>query len=136
MGTVLIVEDEYKIRQIFKRWLAFKGYTVREAANALEARERLQSGDIDVVLLDLKMPEVTGGELSTLIRSFHPGVRILVASVYPIEQQRRIVSDADGYYDKADGYQKLLDNLEIILERHRAESVSHQAGYFSRHHQH
>ena len=115
MNSILIVEDEERIRKVFKQWLDHEGYIAWEAPDAQTARERLWAVPIDLVLLDLKMPNVTGQELYTLIRTFHKRVKILTASVYPIEQQKNMIEDADDYHDKSDGNKMLLEKIKNAL---------------------
>ncbi len=115
MNSILIVEDEDRIRQIFKQSLQQQGYVVLEAPDAQTARERLWANPVDLVLLDLKMPDVTGQELYMLIRTFHKKVKVMTASVYPVEQQRQMIEDADDYYDKADGNRRLMEKVSHIL---------------------
>lgn len=115
MNSILIVEDEDRIRQVFKQWLIHEGYNVSEAPDAQTARQRLWSEPVDLVLLDLKMPDVTGQELYTLIRTFHKKVKVMTASVYPVEQQRQMIEDADDYYDKADGHKSLMKKIRHTL---------------------
>ena len=115
MHSILIVEDEERIRELFKRWLTQEGYVVWEAPDAQTARDKLWSVPVDIVLLDLKMPEVNGQELYTLIRTFHKKVKVITASVYPIEQQKQMIPDADDYYDKADGHKGLLEKIGCFV---------------------
>jgi DNA-binding NtrC family response regulator len=60
MSTVLIVDDEKNIRTSLATTFELDGYEVRTAANGLEALREVESGGIDLVLLDLQMPELDG----------------------------------------------------------------------------
>ncbi|WP_319759710.1 response regulator [Maridesulfovibrio sp.] len=62
LARVLIVDDEDRFRQTTVRMLKDKGYAVDEAADGSIALEKLAAGDFDVVLLDIKMPGLSGEE--------------------------------------------------------------------------
>jgi DNA-binding NtrC family response regulator len=65
--TILIADDEKNIRGTLARALTLEGYVVREAADGAQALERIEAGDIDLVILDLQMPVLDGlGLLSRL----------------------------------------------------------------------
>ena len=68
-GGVLIVEDDEDIRADLAAILSLKGFAVEQAANGLEALERMRGGLPCVVLLDLMMPEMNGWELRAAMRS-------------------------------------------------------------------
>lgn len=72
MRTILIVEDEYKIRQVLNSYLVHAGYRVEEVENGLMALSILEQTAIDLVLLDLMLPDITGEELCKQIRSISP----------------------------------------------------------------
>lgn len=80
--TVLIVEDEVRIRMVISEYLRHCGYKVIEAANADEAIVVLQQMDlkIDVVLSDVEMPgSMDGFGLSRWIRQNRPGLDVILA---------------------------------------------------------
>lgn len=63
MHTVLVVEDQVNIRKFVSVNLTVRGFHVTEAANGVEGLRRLQEGQPDVVLLDMKMPELSGEDV-------------------------------------------------------------------------
>lgn len=108
---ILIVDDEERIRKVYKRFLyavSISLYDVTDAADAEEATEILVRHDFDLVILDLRMSGVDGAELFSIIKECNPRQKVLVASVYPVDKQKRLAPAADDYFDKADGPVKLL----------------------------
>ncbi|MCX6545906.1 MAG: PAS domain S-box protein [Acidobacteria bacterium] len=83
-GTVLLVDDEEQLRTLGSRMLSRLGYTVLTAAGGSEAiaTYRTQHSAIDVVILDLTMPEMDGAEVFDQLRLINPDVRVVLASGY------------------------------------------------------
>ena len=116
MGSVLIVEDERKIREIYKKLLTEEGYEVIETSNAIDAYDILEKREVDLVILDIKLPKINGDLLHEVLRFFHKKSKILVASVYPLETQKKLIPDAAEYYDKSHGLDALLDKINGLLK--------------------
>jgi CheY-like chemotaxis protein len=82
--TILIVEDEPGVQGVTQRALERRGYRVLTARDGAEAQEllRARSGGVDLVLLDLIMPRMTGGEMHRWLREHFPAVRVVFATGY------------------------------------------------------
>lgn len=115
MRKILIVDDEIRIRKIYCTLLISEGFEIFEAQNAKEAREILKKANIDLILLDIKMADVGGNELYEIIRSFHRHCKVIVSSVYPLDEQKILIQGAADYYDKAQGIEILLTKVDNIL---------------------
>ncbi|HEX6670535.1 MAG TPA: response regulator [Gemmatimonadales bacterium] len=85
--TVLVVDDARVVRRLAFRVLSESGYRVFEAAGAVEAIEVLAMlrGHVDLVLVDVVMPEVNGVDLVRLIREEWDWPAILFMSAHPAE---------------------------------------------------
>jgi two-component system cell cycle sensor histidine kinase/response regulator CckA len=85
--TVLVVDDERISRHVASRMLRELGLRVLEADGAEEALDvfRISQQPIDLVLLDVVMPETDGAELARQILAHRPGQRILFMSAHPAE---------------------------------------------------
>ena len=68
-ATVLLVEDDFYIRELYRIGLERSGMTVLEATDGLEALDLLKKNQPDVVLLDIMLPEMNGMEVLKYIRS-------------------------------------------------------------------
>lgn len=119
MHKILVVDDEEKIRRIYKGLLAFERYaplTASDARSAIELLEREK--DVCLVLLDINMPLLNGASLYRVIREVYGrSVKVIVSSVYPLEKQRGLVPGADDYYDKSQGTEVLLVKIKGVLQR-------------------
>ena len=85
--TILVVDDAGVVRRLSFRILAESGYRVFEAAGATEALEVLAmvGGRVDVIVVDVVMPEINGVDLVRLIREEWDKPAILFMSAYPAE---------------------------------------------------
>jgi CheY-like chemotaxis protein len=94
-----------------------KGFHVVKARNAVEAHEILKGGEkVDLVLLDINMPEVQGEKLYEVIRSFHYKTKVIVCSVFPVEEQGKKIPGAADYYDKSESFAILLQKIDKVLK--------------------
>jgi putative two-component system response regulator len=92
--TVLVVDDDAAIRQLFERWLMVEGYSVVTAADGDEALEAVRRQPPDVVLLDVAMPRVNGIEVCRQIK--RDGATRLTPVI--------LVSAVDGLADRIEGF--------------------------------
>ncbi|MFA6218023.1 MAG: response regulator [Candidatus Omnitrophota bacterium] len=116
MKKILVVDDEKNIRDMYASLLVSEGFKVIEASNASDTNEILKKENIDLVLLDIKMPDVDGQTLSEVIQLFHKKTKIIVSSVYHPEEQKRMISWAHDYYDKSQGIEVLLKKIKGVVE--------------------
>lgn len=116
MPKILIVEDEQRIRQIYRKLLTLEHYQVVEAEDSKTAcRILLQDKDIQLILLDINLPVVDGGILYRMIRMMDPSVKVLVTSAYPIQDQKDKICRADDYYDKSQGTELLIKKVKSLI---------------------
>jgi two-component system, cell cycle sensor histidine kinase and response regulator CckA len=85
--TILVVEDEARVRKLVVGVLASRGYTVLEAMRGEEALRLLRShkGRVDLAVVDVVMPEMSGPDLVKRIEKMRPGLRVLYMSGYTDE---------------------------------------------------
>ena len=112
MKTILVVDDEERILRILGEILNQNGFHVIKAASAPEAHRLLKDhGPIDLVLLDINMPEVAGDTLYEVMQVFHYKSRVIVCSVLPVEEQSKRIINAVDYYDKSESFAILLQKI-------------------------
>ncbi len=112
---ILVVDDEIKIREVYRKFFYSIGVDVMTAGNAIEARNLLLRHKYDVVLLDINMEEVDGSDLYQVMRAFHKDIKVVVSSVYSIDEQKERIKDADAYFDKSDNKDILLSIISSLL---------------------
>jgi len=115
MKTILIVDDQERIRQLYKLIFTKEGYSVLDASCADKANEIVKVKKIDLILLDIKMPEVDGAILFETTKMFHPGIKVIVSSVYPLDDQKNLIEGAEDYYDKSESVKVLKEKVKNVL---------------------
>jgi two-component system, cell cycle sensor histidine kinase and response regulator CckA len=95
-ATILLAEDEALLRELGETILRNAGYTVISVHRREELDSLLKSHttDIDVLLTDVVMPEISGQELAKRVRSRWPGVRVIYTSGYPGDELKDMHRDA------------------------------------------
>lgn len=87
--TVLVVEDDPPLLEFVSFLLKREGYRILVAGNGVEALD-LANGSpdepIDILLSDVAMPYMGGGQLAEILREIRPGIRVLLISALPIQE--------------------------------------------------
>ena len=81
-SSILIIDDEPKLRQLLTRMLSLEGFEVVEAENAKTGLKRLEKELFNVVLLDVKLPDGNGVELCKLIKDKYPETEVILQTAY------------------------------------------------------
>ena len=69
MSRLLVVDDEFRIRQIIRKYAEFEGYTVEEAVDGMQAIEICRKEEFDLIIMDVMMPVMNGLEAAKNIRA-------------------------------------------------------------------
>jgi two-component system KDP operon response regulator KdpE len=118
MGNILIVEDDPSIRKLVRVNLVKRGYTVCEAEDSHQAISLFQEQPIDLVLLDLVLPGLSGVDVCAWIRA-RSDVPIIILSARLEEDLKVAALDAgaDDYVTKPFGHEELLARVRAFLRR-------------------
>lgn len=118
---ILIVDDEDDIVNLVRLILEDAGFEVHATANGLEALEKLQSENFDLVLLDIMMPMITGWEVLRELRNQSKTkdipVALLTARASPRDDNRQHPSDFCDYITKPFEPEDLIARIKQILGR-------------------
>lgn len=79
---ILVVDDEFSVRDSLCSWFRKEGYRVAGAQNASEALQQLQDAAWDLILLDIRMPGMDGLELQERIKQISPEIVIIIITAY------------------------------------------------------
>ncbi len=116
MKRILIVEDEQRIGQSYSKLLSEEGYDTRHASTAKEATNLLIREHFDLVLLDINMPDVDGKVMYDVIREYDRHMKVIVSSVYPVEEQIQAILGAAAYHNKSQGVDALVAQIKQVLD--------------------
>ena len=118
MGNILVVEDDPNIRKLVRVNLVKRGYTVSEAEDSHQALSLFQEVPVDLVLLDLVIPGLSGVDVCAWIRS-RSDVPIIILSARQEEELKVAALDAgaDDYVTKPFGSEELLARVRAFLRR-------------------
>ncbi len=136
MHTVLLVEDEKRMREIVSAYFQTAGYAVVEACNGLEAIDKFERERIDLVLLDIMMPQVDGWAVCKRLRG-KSDVPIIIITARSEDEDKLLGFDlgADDYVTKPFSPNVLVARAEALLKRAqgrvRGEAGLVQAGTVS-----
>jgi two-component system response regulator HydG len=97
-ATLLVADDDPAVRQSLERTLTREGYQVVLAADGQAALDRLQSGDVDLLLADLKMPGLSGLELLRAAKRVAPDVDVIMLTAFGTVEEA-VKAMKDGAYD-------------------------------------
>jgi len=116
-GKVLIVEDEAKISRLLEIELESEGYQVTKADNGLDALEAYRSQEVDLILLDVMLPGMSGIELLRRIRAHdsHTAVLLLTAKSSVEDKVSGLDLGANDYITKPFQIEELLARIRAAL---------------------
>src|SRR5512142_2285941 len=80
--SILVADDDASIRSLLKQLLADEGYAVVEAATGSEVVEQMKSGSPDLVIMDVRMPELDGIEALQKVKSLSPRTNVLIMTAF------------------------------------------------------
>ena len=128
-GTVLVVEDETKLRDLIRAFLEREGLTVLTAASDSDALALQRKVEADLVLLDLGLPDVPGEEVARELRSTSD-VRLLIltAKASQEERVRGLELGADDYVTKPFDPRELVLRVGALLRRGSAGTGTGESG--------
>ena len=116
MKRILIIDDERRIGQSYTVLLTEEGFEVKHASSAQEATNLLIREYFDLVLLDINMPGVDGKVMYEVIREYDRQMKVIVSSVYPIEEQVQSILGACAYHNKSQGVDILVAKIKEVLD--------------------
>ena len=114
---ILVVDDEPMIRELLSDFLSEEGYSISEATNGKEALEMIQKEPFNLVLSDIRMPEMSGFDLVKLVKKHSQRIGFILmtgfSTIYSEGDVRKI--GADDYLPKPLDLSDLLEKVERVL---------------------
>ena len=119
MTKILLIEDEEKLARFVELELTHEGYEVDKAFDGRIGLEKAETGDYDLILLDIMLPGLNGLEvLRRLRRTKQTPVIILTARDAVMDKVTGLDTGADDYVTKPFSIEELLARIRVALRRH------------------
>ncbi|MBI5166686.1 MAG: zinc-ribbon domain-containing protein [candidate division NC10 bacterium] len=123
METVLVIDDELFMRRLCDDMLSLRGFRVLTAENAKEGLAKLEKGGIDIVLLDIMMPELSGLEFLPIIKKTDPDVFVIIITAYATLESaiEALKKGAYDYIRKPFRPHELYHSVDKAISKRRIE---------------
>lgn len=129
MTKILIVEDEASFSEALEFLLGKEGFSIVTAATGAEALRKFEQGGIDLVLLDLMIPEVSGIEVCRQIRAKSKiPIIMLTAKDSEVDKVVGLEIGADDYVTKPYSSRELVARIRAVLRRNGNDEVESSSG--------
>ncbi|NDE83891.1 MAG: DNA-binding response regulator [Actinobacteria bacterium] len=129
MTRILVVEDESSFSEALEFLLGKEGFTVVTAENGSEALKKFDQGGIDLVLLDLMLPEVSGTEVCRQIRAKSKvPIIMLTAKDSEVDKVVGLEIGADDYVTKPYSTRELVARINAVLRRNGSDGIVSDSG--------
>jgi len=119
LNTILIIDDEAKIRSLLSRIISLEGFEVFEASNLKSGLKKLETTEIDIVICDVKLPDGNGVEFSKIIKDQFPTVEIILLTAFGNipDGVLAIKNGAFDYITKGDDNTRILPLIYKAAEK-------------------
>lgn len=119
MFHILVVDDDKNTRLFLTALLEDAGYTVTAAVHGVDALEKMDRAHVDLVVLDIMMPEMDGYEFTRLIRESDVNLPILMVSAkqLPADKHKGFAVGTDDYITKPIDDEEMLYRIKALLRR-------------------
>lgn len=116
---ILLVEDEKKLADFVQQGLQEQSYIVEVAYDGLEAEQKALKSDFDLLIIDLMLPKKSGFALCKSVRTYNPGVMILILTALESTDDKiqAFESGADDYLTKPFDFRELLLRVRALSRR-------------------
>lgn len=116
--TVLIVDDEDKIRTMIKEYCKIENYKTLEASNGIEALDIIRNQKVDIIILDIMMPKMDGLTAYQEIKKYNIPTIILSARSEEYDKLTSFDLGVDDYITKPFSLKELMARIKAVLKRY------------------
>jgi two-component system NtrC family response regulator len=118
-GSILIIDDEERLRSLLARIVGLEGYYIAEASNAKAGLKLLEKEDFQLVISDVKLPDANGVDLTATIKSLYPYIEIIVLTAFGTIQDgvKSIKNGAFDYITKGDDNEKIIPLVSKAMDK-------------------
>lgn len=118
-GKLLVIDDEDRLRALLARILQLEGYEVMEAPTAKDGLRKLEHEVIDVIICDVKLPDINGIDLTKTIKTNYPATEIIVLTAYGTinDGVTAMKNGAFDYITKGDDNEKIIPLVSKAMDK-------------------
>lgn len=117
MTKLLVVDDEKNLRDLYEEELTGDGYEVLTAANGLEALEIIKNDGIDLIIMDISMPEMDGIEALGKVTTNEKKIPVIIYTAFSKYKSNFMTWTADAYLTKSSNLDELKKKINNLLAR-------------------
>ncbi|KYK43085.1 DNA-binding response regulator [Bradyrhizobium liaoningense] len=124
---ILVVDDDLEIRKLLARYIKEQGFRVQLASRCAEVRERIATNQIDLIVLDVMLPDGSGLDLCRDLRSARSRIPIILLTALKEDVDRIIGLEigADDYLGKPFNPRELIARIRAVLRRGEDDRSAH-----------
>ncbi len=115
MARLLIVEDEDNLRELYAEELEEEGYEILRAENGKAAIELVKKEPFDLVIMDIRMPEMDGIEALGKVISLNKKIPVIIYTAYSNYKSNFMTWTADAYLTKSSNLDELKEKIKELL---------------------
>ncbi len=115
MAKILIVEDEETLRDLYEEDLVDSGYDVTKASNGKEAIDLVRKGNFDLIIMDIRMPEMDGIETLGKVITMEKKTPVIIYTAYSNYKSNFMTWTADAYLTKSSNLDELKKKINELL---------------------
>jgi CheY-like chemotaxis protein len=119
--TILVVDDDFDIAKVVKLWLQKKGFAAYEFTDPMLALKYFSNNEknIDLILCDIRMPQMNGYEFVTKIKAIQPKIKVILMSAFEIRQEElsKVLPSIkiDGLVSKPIAMKHLVESIKTHI---------------------
>lgn len=132
MSKILVVDDEFRIRQIIRKYAEFEGYEVEEATDGMQAIEICRRKSFDLIIMDVMMPELDGFSACREIRKFsNTPIIMLSARGEEYDKIHGFELGSDDYVVKPFSPKELMMRVAAVISRSKGSAQKDKRDVYS-----
>ncbi|MDD5088527.1 MAG: response regulator [bacterium] len=118
MAKLLVADDEKNLRELYRIELSEEGYEVDLAANATEVLEKVEAEQYDLIILDIRMPGMSGIDVLQKIMARDKRQPVIFNTAYPSYSENFMTWPAEAYVVKSSDTTELKQTIKRVLAKH------------------
>jgi CheY-like chemotaxis protein len=118
-STILVVEDDFFNAEYLKEVLLKTPYKVLFVGTGEDALSAIERNSIDLILMDVRLPDINGLETTKRIKESHPAIKIIIQTAFAtnLDKENAFKAGCDGYISKPIFKKALIELIESVLYR-------------------